>query len=563
MAEFTFLNPYWLLGLIAIPFVLLINQKFRAKKSALIAPHLAKMLGKTTQSKPYFTIWGLAWAIACVALAGPSWQSNTRPSFELSQNRMLVLDMSRSMYASDIKPNRLTQTRYKALDLLPKWKEGATGLIAYAGDAYSLSPLTTDASTLAGIIENLSPELMPFQGSNLPAAIELALSQFSQAGANQGDIVVLADDLDDSELARSLNLVKGKNIRVSVLAIGTANGAPIALPDGSLLKTTQGSTVVAKTHLKNLQTLANKTGGMFVPIQHNNRDVDSIAAYTNNTGNNLAAKQNQEVKTDSRLNGGFWLLPLLLLPTVFLFRRGVIWVFIAALLPITWTPDAQANPFLNADQKAANLYKRGEYEQAKNLFTDPSWQGAASYQTGDYEAAIKAFSNDQSQTGRYNLANSLAQNGQLEDAAEQYKKLLKENPDFEAAKKNLSVVEEKLKQQQQQQQQQQQKSQNSTKQEQGQQSQNQQDAENKKEKQESEHKAKQQKAETEVEKQGEQKKGEPMQAQVQPEKSHQDDPGFRRLEAVESARDPSFLIRAQMQLQAQQKQRPQQSQKEW
>ncbi|MCV5343136.1 tetratricopeptide repeat protein, partial [Escherichia coli] len=80
---------------------------------------------------------------------------------------------------------------------------------------------------------------------------------------------------------------------------------------------------------------------------------------------------------------------------------------------------------------------QGEYEQAKNLFTDPSWQGAASYQTGDYEAAIKAFSNDPSQTGRYNLANSLAQNGQLEDAAEQYKKLLKENPDFEAAKKNL------------------------------------------------------------------------------------------------------------------------------
>ncbi|HII4316479.1 hypothetical protein NB548_09665, partial [Vibrio parahaemolyticus] len=107
------------------------------------------------------------------------------------------------------------------------------------------------------------------------------------------------------------------------------------------------------------------------------------------------------------------------------------------------------------------------------------------------------------------------------------------------------------------------KSQNSTKQEQGQQSQNQQDAENKKEKQKSEHKAKQQKAETEVEKQGEQKKGEPMQAQVQPVKSHQDDPEFRRLEAVESARDPSFLIRAQMQLQAQQKKRPQQSQKEW
>ncbi|MBT0237616.1 hypothetical protein HAS11_17015, partial [Vibrio campbellii] len=101
-------------------------------------------------------------------------------------------------------------------------------------------------------------------------------------------------------------------------------------------------------------------------------------------------------------------------------------------------------------------------------------------------------------------------------------------------------------------------SQSDAKQEQGQQSQNQQEPENKKENQ----KAERQKAKQEEEKQGEQK-GEPMQAQAQPEKTPRDDPEFRRLEAVESARDPSFLIRAQMQLQAQQKQRPQQSNKEW
>ncbi|EKO3819319.1 hypothetical protein NTH40_000823, partial [Vibrio harveyi] len=102
------------------------------------------------------------------------------------------------------------------------------------------------------------------------------------------------------------------------------------------------------------------------------------------------------------------------------------------------------------------------------------------------------------------------------------------------------------------------KSQNETKKEQGQQSQNQQESENKKEKQ----KAEQQRAKQGKEKLDEQK-GQPMQAQAQPEKTHQDDPEFRRLEAVESARDPSFLIRAQMQLQAQQKQPPQQSNKEW
>ncbi|MET2973231.1 hypothetical protein ABXV21_25715, partial [Vibrio harveyi] len=116
MAEFTFLNPYWLLGLLVIPVFLAINSKYRTKKSSLIAPHLAKMLGHSVKTKHYFAIWGGAWAIACLALAGPSWQSNTRPSFELSQNRVLVLDMSRSMYATDVKPNRLSQTRYKALD---------------------------------------------------------------------------------------------------------------------------------------------------------------------------------------------------------------------------------------------------------------------------------------------------------------------------------------------------------------------------------------------------------------------------------------------------------------
>ncbi|CAM2975596.1 VWA domain-containing protein [Vibrio mytili] len=554
MAEFIFLHPYWLIGLIAIPVVLKFNQKLTASQSSLIAPHLAKVLGHSSQSKHYLSIWGFSWAIACIALAGPSWQSNTRPSFELSQNRILVLDMSRSMYATDIKPNRLAQTRYKALDLLPHWKEGSTGLVAYAGDAYSLSPLTKDSNTLAGIIENLSPDLMPFQGANLPAAIDLALSQFTQAGVNQGDIIVLADDLDDSELSASLASLQGTNVRVSVLAVGTADGAPIALPDGVLLKNRQGTTVVAKTHLKNLQTLTKQSGGIFVPIQYNNRDIENIAAFTNKAGQNLAAKQNDNMKADTRINGGFWLLPLVLLPAALLFRRGLIWMFAMTLLPMTWTPDAQASPFLNPDQQGAQLFMQGEYEQAQKQFTDPNWKGAASYEAGDYEAAIAAFSGNSSIDGRYNLANALAQNGQLQEAADLYNTLLQEKPDFEAARKNLSVVEEKLKQQQKQQQQQQQ-SQNDNNKEQGQQSQNHQVNENK-DKKSSEEARKRKDSD-------DQKREKAHSMQAQPDNPHQDDPEFRRLQAVESARDPSFLIRAQMQLQAQQKQRPQQPQKEW
>ncbi|NMS64355.1 tetratricopeptide repeat protein, partial [Vibrio parahaemolyticus] len=117
----------------------------------------------------------------------------------------------------------------------------------------------------------------------------------------------------------------------------------------------------------------------------------------------LSATQSEEVKTDSRLNSGFWLLPLLLLPAALLFRRGLIWMVVVTVVPVTWIPHAEANPFLNADQQGAELYKQGEYEQAQNLFTNPSWKGAASYQKGDYEAAIEAFSHDASLNGRYNL----------------------------------------------------------------------------------------------------------------------------------------------------------------
>ncbi len=135
-------------------------------------------------------------------------------------------------------------------------------MIAYAGDAYSLSPLTTDASTLAGIIENLSPELMPFQGSNLPAAIELALSQFSQADANQGDIVVLADDLDDSELARSLNLVKGKTYESRFLQSARQTAHRLPYPTARFLRPRKARPLLPNTPEK--PTNASQQDGRYV-----------------------------------------------------------------------------------------------------------------------------------------------------------------------------------------------------------------------------------------------------------------------------------------------------------
>ncbi|GAL02717.1 TPR domain protein in aerotolerance operon [Photobacterium aphoticum] len=161
------------------------------------------------------------WLCMVIALAGPSWQKTTLPAYSLSNARVLVMDMSRSMYATDVTPNRLTQARFKAMDMLPGWKEGSTGLVAYAADGYTISPLTEDSKTLANLIPSLSPEIMPFQGSNAAAGIQEAIHLLKQAGHLKGDIILITDGLNDEELAKSQAELANAEYRVSILAVGT------------------------------------------------------------------------------------------------------------------------------------------------------------------------------------------------------------------------------------------------------------------------------------------------------------------------------------------------------
>ncbi len=158
MSNFVFLYPEWLLGLMPVA-ALYLWLRIRKQNQTLIAPHLAKALGIEHSKQSVWLIRSalISWLLAVVALAGPSFEKTEHPTYNLADARVLVMDMSESMYATDIKPNRLTQARYKAHDLLEKWKEGSTGLVAYAADAYTISPLTTDTHTILNLLPNLSP----------------------------------------------------------------------------------------------------------------------------------------------------------------------------------------------------------------------------------------------------------------------------------------------------------------------------------------------------------------------------------------------------------------------
>ena len=138
-----------------------------------IAPHLARFLleGESKQ-KHASNLWlSLFMCVAMLALSGPSWQSQPLPVYQSKRASVLVMDMTRSMYSQDIKPNRLTAARFKALTLTDILQENELALVAYSNDAYTISPLTSDHQTLANLIPSLSPEIMPVPGSNAYSGI--------------------------------------------------------------------------------------------------------------------------------------------------------------------------------------------------------------------------------------------------------------------------------------------------------------------------------------------------------------------------------------------------------
>ncbi|HAS62707.1 MAG TPA: hypothetical protein DCS35_09030, partial [Vibrio sp.] len=305
MSEFVFLYPKWFWALIPITVMTLWLLKRKRHKS-LIAPHLAKAMGANTRhtSKHVPHLFAVSCFIAIVALAGPSFSKAERPSYSNSSVRVLVMDMSLSLYANDIKPNRLTMSRYKAIDLLKLWSDGQTGLVVYSGDAYLASPLTSDSNTLINIIPNLSPKIMPYQGANATAAIKLALDTISSAGFDQGDIVLFSDDIETSEANEIEQMLNDVGYRLTILGIGTQPGAPIRLEDGALLRTDAGVTPVAKVPFKLMQQIAQSTGGIFVPIQADNSDIETIARLTNQVSNAQANHNSQTIS--DRINHGYW-----------------------------------------------------------------------------------------------------------------------------------------------------------------------------------------------------------------------------------------------------------------
>ncbi len=451
--DFTFIRPavLWLLiPALALFFIAFIKHK---KQSAdnLIAPHLAPFIMNESNTKASQPLWLVA-VFCCLAIifsAGPSFEEKQVPVFQSKSARVIVMDMSYSMYSTDIAPNRLMQSRFKALDMIELFKEGDTALVAYAGSAFTISPLTNDATTLTNLIPSLSPDIMPDKGSNVLAGLDMAKELLTQAGYIDGDIILVTDGIDQEEQSDITSFTSNSSYRLNIYGVGTEQGAPIKLPEGGFLKDSYGQIVIPTINISRLKSLATRSGGKFALYQPSSSDIATFAP----SANSELLKDEKQSHALWRIDAGIYGLLILLPLGLYLFRSAA---FVGAFLVLSVLPTQQASAlelpsFLkNTDQQALDAYKNKDFERAANADSS-SLKGSALYQQGNFDAALEAFSKDKSATGFYNYANTLAKSGQLEQAIDAYKQAQTLQPNFSEAADNQALVEQLLEKQQQQQ----------------------------------------------------------------------------------------------------------------
>lgn len=453
--EFIRPEAFYLIPLVACVIGLQLLKKRKHLGSSPIAPHLAQFLldGESKQTKINSLWLSLFLIVSVCALAGPSWQSQPLPIYKSKHASVIVMDMSRSMYSQDIKPNRLTQARFKALTLADILKESDLALVAYSNDAYTISPLTSDHQTLANLIPSLSPEIMPVPGSNAYAGISLAVDLLNQAKVSNGEIYWITDGIDDFDESRDIEkLVKQHNMKLHIYSVATEQGAPIQLPDEGFLKDNYGQIVIPKANFSLLQQLASNSDGKFSFYQVNDSDLALFKPSSANADDVIKHEQTSEQPID----GGIYLI-FLLIPLGFMMLKQQPKFLLGLCCVVLFKPELSyafslPNWLLNDEQRAHQAYQQQNYEAAAQSNT-ANLSGSALYQQGDFENALSKFQQDSSAQGLYNQGNALAKLNRFDEAIAAYEKALKQQPEFKEAQENKALLED-LKQQQQNQQQQ-------------------------------------------------------------------------------------------------------------
>jgi len=299
---FHLLRPWMLLLLLpAWGFVwwLLRQQNDVLRWKSLVNPLLLKHLlvkpntkASKIQASHFSASWhlGIVWTLIIIALSGPSWKLKPAAFSQDEAQIVLVLKVTQSMETKDVMPSRLKRTVLKMKDLMEERVDAKMALVAYSGSAHLVLPMTKDHNILNTFAQALDPKIMPTQGDDINAALRLASKQFESKG---GTIVVFTDSVNVGELKSDLV----HDPKVILFAMASAELADV----------------------KSFEKASSLLGGTYVQMSVDNQDIVRASASINTAFAQADAEDNTHYE-----DGGYWLLPLIILFMALWLRRGFI-----------------------------------------------------------------------------------------------------------------------------------------------------------------------------------------------------------------------------------------------
>lgn len=426
LSDFHFLRP-WVLALIplaaALAWRVRRGLKTQAPQTAGLAPHLIEALSVSSTRRARITpidLMALFVALSALAAAGPTWSRLPNPLVAQTAPLAVALKVSASMERRDVAPSRLQRAKQKVLDLLDVRAGARTALIAYAGGAHRVVPLTEDPDVIKPFLEGLSPEIMPRPGDNAAQALQIAAKTLAKE-PTRGAILFVADSIDRADApALKAHLESGGD---AIIVLGVTKDRA-ALDD---LASIRGLSVVAATPDRS---------DVFAVERR------AVSAYR------AALDADQRLIWNDR--GWIFAWPAALLALLW-FRRGwsMRWsgAILAAILGAALAaPGGEARAqgvmerFFTADQRAWFAYQDKDYRKAATLFEDPAWRGHALYRGGQFKKAAEVLSGLETAEAAFTAGMSHMKSRGYRAAIASFATALERDPTHRAAARNLQVA---------------------------------------------------------------------------------------------------------------------------
>lgn len=362
----SFAQPAYLFLLLLLPLLALVQRKWQqrfAKRLAAFSRH-AQITSTRTHVQSGLLLGGLACLI--LALAGPGWGTSSEEVVLRSRNVMLAIDVSRSMLAEDVRPNRLDRAKADLIDLVDALKGDRAGLLAFRGKGALFCPMTTDVAFLRQSIESLAPDMAPPGETDLADAIRKCLDTFELAQSSHNAIILVSDGEDLAGRAEELAKIAGeKHIPIFTVGIGSTRGAEI--PEGTSSLKYEGKVVTSHLTESTLQAIADASGGRYIPLATAGTAQTTLGAVYARYLTHLADEEARE-RAEHHFADKTWLfatLAALCCLVAGLLSLGRISLARAMLFAVLLTSVASAQEPARAAQR---LYRKGDYAQAAEQY---------------------------------------------------------------------------------------------------------------------------------------------------------------------------------------------------